>query len=281
MPSADLPRPARTTPSAIQAALLWRLLSAIVGIPVVVALVLVGGAPLMLGISAVLAVAYLEFTGAFGFGRSLRAAAGAATVAVLPLAAHGGSTAVLAALAAGAVASLVVNFTNDDLTAGATNWGLAVAGLVYIGLLGQHAVALRLLPDGRDWLLLAFLTTFATDTGAYAAGRALGRHKLAPRFSPGKTREGAAGGLLSGALAALALNALLGLGVSPAAMLALGATAAAAAQLGDLAESALKRAAGVKDMGALIPGHGGLLDRLDSLLFVVPLVYYAARWWLG
>src|SRR5205085_1718779 len=107
--------------------------------------------------------------------------------------------------------------------------------------------------------------------------RLLGRHKLAPRISPGKTVEGAAGGLVAGAVAAWALNRLLGLDQADAGMLLLGAGAAVAGQFGDLAESLLKRTAGVKDMSNLLPGHGGVLDRLDSLLFVAPLVYYAAR----
>ena len=110
-----------------------------------------------------------------------------------------------------------------------------------------------------------------------AVGRLLGRHKLAPRISPGKTVEGGLGGLLAGALAAWALNRLLGLEKPDLAMALLGAGAAVAGQLGDLAESLLKRTAGIKDMGNLLPGHGGILDRLDSLLFVAPLVYYAAR----
>ena len=261
-----------------QSAITLRLLTAAVGIPLLLLLVLVGGPLYTAVVAAALALGFIEFARALALGRTALSAAGAITVAALAVAAHGGGGALVAVLSAGVVASLVALVAHGEPPASLTPWALTLAGVLYAGLLGQHAIGLRILPDGRDWVLFALFTTFATDTGAYAIGRALGRHKLAPRLSPGKTVEGAAGGLIAGAAAAAALNAALDLGQPPAAILVLGMAAAVAAQLGDLAESLIKRAAGVKDMGTIIPGHGGVLDRLDSLLFVLPLVYYAARW---
>lgn len=144
----------------------------------------------------------------------------------------------------------------------------------YPVLLLVHFPLLLALPAGRDWLIIAALIAVAADSGAYYAGRALGRHKLCPSLSPGKTVEGMVGGVGAG----LALTALAVWFFFPAInllhSLALAFILALASVVGDLAESLLKRGAGVKDSGALLPGHGGLLDRIDSLLLVVPLLYY-------
>jgi len=150
--------------------------------------------------------------------------------------------------------------------------------VLYVGWLGQHLLLVRRLHDGLAWTLLLLLATFATDTGAYAAGRLLGRHKLAPRVSPAKTVEGAVGGLVMAVVAVVALDYLLELPHRLPMMIVLGLAVGAAAELGDLAESLIKRRLGVKDMGHLFPGHGGVLDRLDSLLFVAPVLYYFVRW---
>ena len=131
---------------------------------------------------------------------------------------------------------------------------------------------------GRNWLLLALLTTFATDTGAYLVGRAIGQHPMAPSISPNKTWEGAIGGFVGAIAATLLMGQFFNLGLDPAAwnwqLPLIGATVGIAAQAGDLLESRLKRLAQVKEAGNLMPGHGGLLDRLDSLLLTIPVVYY-------
>jgi phosphatidate cytidylyltransferase len=147
-----------------------------------------------------------------------------------------------------------------------------------VGFLLAHALALRQLDggadQGRDWLLFALLVTFATDTGAFFTGRAVGRHRMAPTVSPGKTWEGAFGGFACAVGVALALEPLLGLEVPLWQAALIGAAVGLLAQAGDLAESRLKRAARVKDTGGILPGHGGVLDRLDSIVFTVPVVYY-------
>jgi len=156
-----------------------------------------------------------------------------------------------------------------------------LAGVAYVALPFAALIALRLHDDADlQWTALAFLVTFATDTSAYAVGRAVGRRKLAPSISPGKTWEGAIGGLVGAAAAAAALVALFdGIESLILPAVALGLGIGVVAQAGDLLESKVKRMADVKDSGRLIPGHGGLFDRLDSLIPVFPLVYLASRVW--
>lgn len=155
-----------------------------------------------------------------------------------------------------------------------------LAGVACVALPFAALIALRLDDAGLQWTALAFLVTFATDTGAYAVGRAVGRRKLAPSISPGKTWEGAVGGLVGAAAAAAALVVLLdGIESRLLPAVALGLGIGVVAQAGDLLESKVKRLADAKDSGRLIPGHGGLLDRLDSLLPVFPLVYVASWVW--
>ena len=158
--------------------------------------------------------------------------------------------------------------------------GIVVIELVALSVGAMALVYLRYLLDRGAahgtaaglpvWLLLAIGATWAADVGAYAIGSLAGRRKLAPRISPGKTWEGAFGGFGGAALAVLGIAALFGLGRPEAAVAAI--TVGPVALAGDLLESLLKRRAGVKDSGALFPGHGGLLDRVDSLLLVAPLV---------
>ncbi len=127
---------------------------------------------------------------------------------------------------------------------------------------------------GRNWLLFAIGTTFATDTGAYLVGRAVGSRPMAPSISPGKTWEGSLGGFAAAVAAALVLGAVFDLGIAAWQQAVIGGVVGVAAQWGDLFESKLKRIADVKDAGSIIPGHGGLLDRLDSMLLALPAVYY-------
>jgi phosphatidate cytidylyltransferase len=167
---------------------------------------------------------------------------------------------------------------------GRTAWadlGLTLAGALYTGGLLGYAPLLAarsgdtLGSEGMAWLLMVLLGAAACDTGAYFVGSTLGRHKLIPHISPGKTWEGLAGGVLGGVIAALALSGLLHISVPQAVVL--GVLVCVAAVAGDLCESLLKRAVGVKDSGNLIPGHGGILDRLDSVLFVLLAVYWFAQ----
>lgn len=145
--------------------------------------------------------------------------------------------------------------------------------VVYLGLLLATFVLVRDAEDGRKWFFLGLLATFAVDTGAYAVGRLIGRHKLAPKISPKKTWEGAIGGTIAGIAAVFLLNAWFDTGVGNGTILHLAVALPPAAILGDLLESWMKRRMGVKDASGLLPGHGGFMDRLDSLLFVFPVLY--------
>ena len=155
---------------------------------------------------------------------------------------------------------------------------LAMGIALYTGGLLAFGPLLRGLEQGREWVLLSVLVTFAADTSAFFVGRAVGRMPLAPGISPGKTREGAVGGLVGAAAACIVLGRLFRIPAALPAQLVLGLLIGVAAQAGDLAESWMKRKAEVKDSGALIPGHGGILDRLDSIVPNLPLVYIFAMW---
>lgn len=174
---------------------------------------------------------------------------------------------------AGAVlvgAALAAQLSPAGRRQAAANAGVTLLGPLYVSSFAALDL-LRRLPGGLAWTLLVVVSVWAADSAAYFGGRALGRHLLAPAVSPAKTWEGAASGELGGVVAALAAAALAALPLAAAA--AVGALAGSVGLLGDLAESALKRAAGVKDSGALLPGHGGVLDRFDAMLFVAPVAY--------
>ena len=159
------------------------------------------------------------------------------------------------------------------------SWAFTLAGVFYIGWTMSHFVLLRELADGRDWVFMAILGTFACDTTAYFTGRVFGEHKMAPSISPGKTWEGAAGGMTGAMAAVIALGLITGLDeIGYSKLVFLGLLLGLFAQIGDLSESMLKRSSGVKDAGTIIPGHGGVLDRLDSIIFSVVLVYYYVQW---
>jgi phosphatidate cytidylyltransferase len=165
-----------------------------------------------------------------------------------------------------------------DLIAAVHRVGIQILGVLYVGFFMPHVILMRELPsgDGWRWLLFVIATVFGSDSGGYFAGRALGRHRLLPDVSPKKTVEGAAGAVVGAMLAALLMHVLVHptLGLSEGIGLAI--TLSVLAQFGDLCESALKRAFGAKDSGWIIPGHGGILDRLDSLLFPFVFTYYYA-----
>jgi phosphatidate cytidylyltransferase len=157
-----------------------------------------------------------------------------------------------------------------------------MGGILYTGWLLGLFVALRLEPGtpsfphaGRDFVYLALFATFASDSAAYFIGRAIGRHKLAPGISPGKTWEGGVAGVCGAVIISLlfTLATPLQLPLSYGQAIILGVLISVFGQIGDLAESLLKRNTGVKDSGNLMPGHGGLLDRMDSIVFAGVVVY--------
>ena len=255
-----------------------RLLTAAVGIPVIVAAVWAGGWWLTAVVAAAAGIAVLEVQCARHHLGSPAALLAGGLAALLPVSAKLGFSDAAWAFALVAALPLAAVAVARDPREGVTDWLWAAGPVLYVGWLAAHFVLLRGMPDGREWVLTAVLTVWITDTGAYFIGRPLGRHKLAPRISPGKTWEGAAGGQVAGFAAVAGLVAAFGLDLGAAPVVALGLLLPAAAQIGDLAESAVKRGLGIKDSSGLVPGHGGVLDRLDSLLFAAPVLYWYLRW---
>ena len=185
-------------------------------------------------------------------------------------------------IAVGVVLTAGASFTKQDPRDGLATWMATVFGALYVSLLAfvvrlGHAgpavpagAPLEILGPERGWIVLLILAVWSYDTGAYLVGRRFGRERFLSHISPSKTYAGLVGGIV--ATTVVVGLVLVGLGQTPIHALLLGPLTALAAQAGDLAESMLKRAAGAKDSGTLIPGHGGMLDRVDSFLFAAPIV---------
>jgi phosphatidate cytidylyltransferase len=262
-----------------------RTLSALALIPPLVVALAIG----LPAVAVVLAV--VAFLGGIEVFRLLKAAgypslslfgtALAVAIVLEAYAAPGGDKGILL-VAIGAVLAGVGAFARTDPRDGLMAWIGTVFGALYVGLLAfvLHVAAnAPAIPDGaalaplgpeRGWIVLLVLGVWGFDTGAYLVGRQIGRHKFLVHISPSKSIEGLVGGLVATTVVTALL--LAGLGQEPLGGLVLGPLLGLAAQAGDLAESMLKRAAGAKDSGTLIPGHGGILDRIDSFLFAGPVV---------
>lgn len=260
-----------------------RTLSALVLVPVVAFFVYLGGWPFLAFVIALAMLGVYEIAGMLrsaSLAPNWPALAGFAVWPVLAAfwpAWHIELWAPIAILLASLVGSV---FSSESPQRGVPGWGLSLAGGMYLGWPLSYFILLRQVPGpsalqgweaGVLWLALALGCTWATDTGAYLIGRQWGRHQLYPRLSPAKTWEGAIGGVACAVLVALWVGPWTGL--SWGASVLAGLLLASVAILGDLVESWLKRGLGVKDASGLIPGHGGVLDRLDSLLFSVVVVY--------
>lgn len=270
-----------------------RILFAVIAAPVGIALVYLGGPFLATLLSVIAALGAWEFcriaraSGAQPFDAA--AIVGAAAIPLLVYGVHlrllapTWTHAVVAGLAVFAATIFRRGIGGRPLLAAATT----VFCVAYLGLVA-YVFELRYndyVIDARGGTALAMfpiLLTWATDVGAYAFGRLLGAHKLMPSVSPGKTMEGALGGLLLAIVIALlyigyVLHPLAQLAMRPLATVLFAVTISVVAQVGDLAESLIKREAGIKDSSTLIPGHGGVLDRFDSLLFVLPVAALLLR----
>jgi len=275
-----------------------RVASALVAAPVTLACVWFGDAPLATLLAAAAAAGAWEFfrmadaaSGARAFSRT-----GIVLAALIPLGVHAHARGLGAPPLTAGVLVVLALLTLAVWRRGVAGRPLAgvattVLGVFYVAVPLAYGYALR----AHDWtvgraagtalVMLPVLCTWASDIGAYAAGRLVGGPKLIAAVSPGKTVAGAAGALVaSGALAAAyapnVLRPVANLGFAPGRALLFGLLVSVAAQLGDLVESLLKRDAGVKDSSNLIPGHGGVLDRVDSLLFVLPTSYLVLGWLL-
>jgi len=171
--------------------------------------------------------------------------------------------------------SILFMITSQNLSSTISNMGIMFFGIFYIGFLLSHVSMIRNMVDGKQWVLFLIATVWAGDISAFLSGTLLGRHKLYPKISPKKTYEGLAGGIVGSVIVALTFTLLFipKLKIESCVLLAIGL--GFLGQLGDFTESMLKRSAQVKDSGSLIPGHGGMLDRLDSFLFSAPFLHYS------
>jgi phosphatidate cytidylyltransferase len=149
-----------------------------------------------------------------------------------------------------------------------------VFGFFYIGFLGAHVVLIFKTASGSSWLILLFVIIAMSDSCAYYAGRAFGRHKLCPAISPGKTIEGFIGGLMGATIASLVLSSFLFPQIRLVTIAVIAIVTSCLGVIGDLVESVMKRSLNIKDSGSILPGHGGILDRMDSLLVSAPPFYY-------
>ena len=233
--------------------------------------------------------AFIAIVGAWGLYEiaSITAAAGPLEIILIVVAGGGPLLAMLAGGDRGewffplAVILVMLGLVARVGTTGAQSaprgWVLQTVGALWVGVLFPYFAMLRNLPHGVGYLIGMLLIVIASDSGAYFGGRALGRHKLAPLVSPNKTIEGAIAGLLASIVAGLILRPWLVPTLSAIEVAVISAAIAGLAQLGDLAGSAFKRTAGVKDSGWIFPGHGGLLDRTCSLVFAAVFSYYCFK----
>lgn len=270
-----------------------RAVSAAVLVPILLAVLAAGG----LAIAAAVAIATLlgareTFALLKGAGQRVRAGFGSGLALAIVVDASfpqylGQSGLLLVSI--GVIGIAILSFAEPDPRTALGVWMATTFGALYVGLLsfvirlGQGApevpdgAALAALGRERGWILLLLLAVWSYDTGAYLVGRRFGRARFLAHLSPSKTYAGLVGGIVATTFVSAVV--LSGLGQPALHALILGPLVAFAAQAGDLAESLLKRAAGAKDSGGLIPGHGGMLDRIDSFLFAAPVLtlYVAAR----
>lgn len=227
---------------------------------------------------AVLALAQYELYGVLEHrGHQPATALGVAAGLVITIGAHAsGPQALTFGLTIGVLATFLWYLADPMRRQVAANASATLLGLVYVPFMGAHVIALRALPDGIALTIAAIGAVAFHDIGAYAAGSLFGRHKIAPRVSPGKTWEGLAGGTVVVIVLALLIGRHLG-PLDAGSALALALVTAVAAPLGDLAESMIKRDLDVKDMGRVFPGHGGALDRIDGMLLAIPGIYWLLR----
>jgi phosphatidate cytidylyltransferase len=262
-----------------------RVISAVILLPIGIALILIGGGLFDLALALIFTLAVYEFVQLMKLGKFLPNLIFAiALVWVLLL------DAVLPRLnlSRPALAFLLIAALTWQMRhrvgSPTANWALTVAGGVYLGVAGAHFILLRQLDNGQWWLLLTLSGTWLSDSGAYFIGRKFGVHKMTPLLSPKKSWEGLVGGVAFGlifnSLIAVALSRVLNVNLPWWAGAALGLIGALIGVLGDLSISMIKREVGAKDTGHIIPGHGGVLDRLDSLLFTIIVSYYFIIWFV-
>lgn len=258
-----------------------RILVAIVLIPLGVGLIALGGWFYSLFIMLILGLAAWEYWRLFQSGgyRPSAVLLVGGTVAMQLARVVWGVASAEALLALGVMAAMawqVFSYARSEKTA-ALDFNINLGGLLYIGWLGSFLISLRFLPDGTWWFMTVMPSIWLADAGAYLVGSRIGRHQLAGSISPKKSWEGYIAGIVTGILGTAALAALWHLrapAVTVEKALVIGAVVSVLSPLGDLGESMLKRGFGVKDTSQILPGHGGIMDRIDSWLWAAPIGYY-------
>ncbi|MFQ6092046.1 MAG: phosphatidate cytidylyltransferase [bacterium] len=259
--------------------LVQRLLLAVIAIPVLYLCLRQGGILSLIAVDIIIFFALLEFIGLLR-GKGFRPNWVLTVFGALALSwdvqfARGGDIPLV--LLGTLILALLSGLARRDRSNFLVDAWLALFGVLFIGFCVSCVLLIRQLPAGADFAVLVFLLIWICDTAAYFVGASLGRRKLWPQVSPKKTVEGTAAGLLGAWAAAFAAKLIFLPGLSTLDCIALGAIAGVLGQAGDLAESAFKRWMGVKDSSHILPGHGGFLDRFDSLLFTAPSIYYYVK----
>lgn len=269
-----------------------RLLTAIIAVPIMYVIFLIGGVLYLLFFLALIFAGQLEYQKLLE-SKNLpnEKILGLISSLLMGLSAYLGYYYFTFCFTVVVLVILILDLRKGDFSQTVTNIGATLFGVIYLGWLLSHGILLRNIDQyeniraysvniqglsdlGFFVVVFAVACTFLNDTGAYYTGKMFGKHKLAPKISPGKTIEGTVGGIVVCILTGLIVNFLFGTPLSSDWTIAFALLVAISAILGDLVESSIKRGAGIKDSGDIVPGHGGVLDRFDSLIFVFPVSYY-------
>lgn len=269
-----------------------RLLTAAVGLPLILLVLYLGGIFFLLFIIAIMIISTIEYFGIIGESKfrpnKILIIIGCIAIG---LGAYTCSFIMMLLFTAAVMIFMILQLRSEDFSDSIKKAGMAIFPLVYLGWFLSHGILLRnisydtavleyskdtlgLQNPGFFFMVIVFACTFLNDTGAYFTGKNLGKRKLSPSISPGKTVEGTIGGLVISVIAAYVFNLIFSSPLTMGWVLIYGVSIGVASIFGDLVESSIKRGGGVKDSGGIVPGHGGVLDRFDSFFLVFPVAYY-------
>ncbi len=255
-----------------------RWITALIAVPVLFAIVAYGGREFFAVLIMIASLVGMYEYNRMAFGKGFSAEKTITmtiTVLILLTAVSGNRSLLLSLLTFSVMAVLILNLLRiREKGLDMAPAGQALLGILYIPVLMSHFILIRRTQSGVLWIFFILVLAFAGDVAAYYVGRRLGKRKLLPEVSPGKTVEGTIGLIAGSVMGCLLFRQWFFPMLTMTHAAILGLVGSIIGQLGDLSESALKRAAGVKDSGAILPGHGGILDRLDCLMFITPFVYY-------
>ena len=269
-----------------------RLLTAAVGVPLILLVLYLGGLYFLLFILGIMVLGIVEY---FGIVESSKSLPNKTLIIIgciaIGIGAYTCSFVMMLIFTLCVIIFMILRLRAEDFSDSVKKMGMVFFPLIYFGWLLSHGILLRGIGNdvnvynyskntlgldnpGFFFLIIVFACTFLNDTGAYFTGKKLGKQKLSPNISPGKTVEGTIGGLVVSVIAAYIFNILFSSPLSFGWVIIFGISIGLAAVFGDLVESSIKRGGGVKDSGGIVPGHGGVLDRFDSFFFVFPVSYY-------